>query len=290
MLLTRSLDIDALLSFALGLGEFASTLLKKYFYEEYIFTQQIQSKKDGSPVTKVDRKVELALRERISQSFPEHAILGEEFGQTQASKDNGTGLQSAGFDSDFLWVIDPLDGTRSFITGNPLFGSLVGLLHEGQPILGVMDLPILGERYWGTSYKKNTRAGFICNRQATRPRSLHVRDCSHLKDATCRCTSPDMFKTVEKKAVFNKLQKEAKQMLYGGDCFCYGQLSKGLVDLVIESDLGCHDYLPLVPIIEGAGGLISDWSGKSLDLNSQGDVVAVGDTRLWQEVLGMIKD
>ncbi len=264
------MDTSIYLRFALDLMGFSRSILQKYFYNHYSKDSyySVKIKEDGSPVTQADYEVENFFWDKIKERFPDHDILGEEFGKKDAGKNHTK-------EAEYLWVIDPLDGTKSFISGNPLFGTLLCLLYKGSPILGVMDLPVLGQCYWGEKGKDS----HIKNNFGTYP--LKTRSCGEFSRSIVRTSSIDMFTGAEDLNRFAIIQEEAGLVLYGGDCFCYAQLSAGFVDLVIEGDLKVYDFLALVPIIEGAGGTITDWSGQGLDLYSQtGKVIAAGNQNI----------
>ncbi len=260
---------------ALALLEESGQLLEEYFYAYRLAPEkkarELETKDDDSPLTKADKLCEEFLTSGINKAFPTHAVLGEELGLSH----------KAALQAEFLWVIDPIDGTKSFITGNPLFGSLLALLHHGSPILGIIDMPLLGASWWGArgqrSYRRDTKGKEI----------LHTSACAELRLATGRSTSPDMFRGLRRQA-FQDIQKELQFMLYGGDCFCYAQLAQGSVDIVIEDSLAAHDFLALVPIIEGAGGLIGDWQGRPLAIHSKGDVLASANSSLHKRALDIV--
>lgn len=248
--------LDELLAFASELADAARPIAMEYFRGPL----EIDSKADLSPVTVADRAIEAALRRRIESRFPDHGILGEEFATRPGDQ--------------FTWVLDPIDGTRSFITGMPLFGTLIALLQGGKPVLGVVDFPALSERWTGA-------AG-----QATRHQSKVARTsaCLQLADARCYSTSPDLF-VGEDLQRFNAVSSRASMRRFGGDCYAYALLASGHCDLVVEAGLQAYDYLPLVSIIEGAGGKISDWQGRPLTLESDGRVLAASTNALWEESL-----
>jgi len=228
----------------------------------------VDDKPDNSPVTRADREAETKMRELIAAAHPDHGVIGEEHGSDRP-------------DAEFVWVLDPIDGTTRFITGNPLFGSLVALLRAGRPILGIIDLPMLGESWIGA-------AG-----QATRfhdrsgAREARVRSCARLDQAVLTASSPHMFGDQESPA-FERVRKAAKMVLYGGDCFNYGALASGFTDLAVEADMGVYDFLPLVPVVTGAGGIITDWAGRPLGLETDGRVIAAGDQRVHKAALALL--
>ena len=235
------------------LAEAARAVARRYFRQGLA----VEDKADESPVTKADREAEAAMRRLIGQAQPDHGIFGEEYGAENP-------------EADYVWVLDPIDGTKRFITGNPLFGSLIALLHRKQPILGVIDMPILEERWLGVS----GRATLFTDRQGQR--EARVRPCGDVAGATVLSTAPEMFQGANGPA-FERLRQTAKLTLYGGDCFNYGLLASGFADLVIEADLAPYDYLAHAPVITGAGGVMTDWQGAALTLNSDGRVICAGD-------------
>lgn len=233
------------------LADRAGEIQRRYFRTPV----SVETKPDASPVTIADREAEAAMRELIASAFPGHGILGEEHGTERV-------------DAEFVWVLDPIDGTKSFITGRPLFGTLIALAHAGRPVLGVIDQAILRERWVGMAGEASFHNG----------RPIGVRPCPRLEDAVLLTTSPDLFEGPERLG-FARLHERVRLTLYGGDCYAYGQLAMGLVDLVVETGLAAYDFMALAPVIEGAGGRLTDWRGGSLTLDSAGDVVASGDPR-----------
>jgi inositol-phosphate phosphatase/L-galactose 1-phosphate phosphatase/histidinol-phosphatase len=234
------------------LTEISRPILRRYYRK----TLDIIDKADESPVTKADRECEAALREKIAAAFPDHGIIGEEFGAERA-------------DAEYVWVLDPLDGTRSFITGRPLFGTLIALTRGGKPILGVIDMPILSDLFLGVAGQPSTLNGAV----------IRSRACANLADAYFSTISPVMFRG-ENTARFERLSAQAKSVTFGGDCYQYAMVATGFIDLVVERGLGIYDYLALVPVIEGAGGFITDWQGRALTMKSEGAVIAAGDRRI----------
>ncbi|MBV1796170.1 histidinol-phosphatase [Siccirubricoccus sp. G192] len=227
----------------------------------------VEAKGDASPVTEADRQAECAMRALLRQRFPDHGLWGEEFGADRA-------------DAEFLWVLDPIDGTRAFVTGRPLFGTLIGLLHRGRPVLGLIDQPVTGERWIGL-------AG-----EATRFRSPlggtpRCRPCPRLAEAELSCTSPDMFTPADRPG-FERLRGAARRVTWGGDCYAYGLLALGLVDVVAESTMKPWDWAALVPVVEGAGGCVTGWDGRPLTLESDGRVLALGDPALLPEATALL--
>lgn len=235
------------------LADRAGEIQRRYFRSPV----SVETKADDSPVTIADREAEAAMRELIAAAYPEHGILGEEHGRER-------------LDAEFVWVLDPIDGTKSFITGRPLFGTLIALAHRGRPVLGVIDQSILYERWVGV-----TGEGAVHN-----GRPIRVRPCPGLEDAVLFATSPRLFKAGAETAAFERVAERVRLPMFGGDCYAYGLLAMGFADLVIEAGLQTYDFMALVPVIEGAGGSITDWHGRPIDLASSGQVVAGGDARV----------
>lgn len=253
-------QLAAYSSFAQALADRVRPLSRKWFRHPLA----IDTKADESPVTQADREVEAALREAIGQQYPDHGIFGEEFGVSHA-------------EAELVWSLDPIDGTRAFISGNPLWGTLLALLHRGRPVLGVIDVPMLDERWVGVAGASAQLNGASC-RAST---------CTELRQAILYATSPDIFAGAELVA-FDALTQAARMRRYGGDCYSYGLLASGHVDLVVESGLQPYDYLALMPVIEGAGGVITDWSGQPLGLESQGRVVAAATPQLHRQAMRVL--
>ncbi|WP_029604509.1 inositol monophosphatase family protein [Kozakia baliensis] len=229
----------------------------------------IENKEDASPVTLADRAAEQAMRDIISQNHPDHGILGEEFGQ------------SAG-QGDWTWVLDPIDGTRAFITGRPSFTTLIALLYRGRPVLSLIDQPLTGERWLG-------RAGSpTCFEGASFPGQVGTRACGSLAEAELSCTSPDML-IPPFDGRFSSLKQKVRRTSWGGDAYGYGLLALGQIDLIAECTMKPWDWAALVPIIEGAGGFISDWQGNPLTLDSDGTVLACGSLSLQEEAVSALR-
>ena len=216
-------------------------------------------KGDRSPVTEADRAAEQAMRAVLARHCPDHGIIGEEFG-------------ASGAEARFRWALDPIDGTRAFITGRPLFGTLVGLLDAGVPILGVIDQPVTGERWLAAPGRPTEFRGPLGGRAGCRA-------CGTLDRAELSCTSPLMFPPDEL-ARWQRLAGAAGRVSFGGDCYAYGLLALGQIDVIAEADLKLWDWAALVPVIEGAGGLVRDWQGATLREGGDGRVLAVGDPAL----------
>ena len=225
---------------------------------------EVSLKDDASPVTAVDRNVEAMVCERIRSTYPQHGILGEEHGPSH-------------IDAEYVWSIDPIDGTRSFITGWPLWGTLLALLRHGRPILGLIDMPVLGERWIGVSGGNTELNGRRCRSRPACP----------LSAATLYTTSPDAF-TADELVRFERVSRAARGRRFGGDCYSYALLAAGHIDAVIEANLKPYDYLALAPVIEAAGGVITDWHGRPLDMRSGSQVVAAASTQLHREIVALL--
>jgi histidinol phosphatase-like enzyme (inositol monophosphatase family) len=250
------------LALAERLAEASGKIVRRYFRTGV----EIITKADASPVTIADRETETALRHIVRLAYPDHGLLGEEFPAERA-------------DAEFVWIFDPIDGTKSFITGRPFFGTLIGLLHRGKPILGVIDHPAIGERWIGASGYSTTFQG----------KPVKVRACADIAKAVLAASSPHMFGTAEAAAAFERVQRKAGLTLYGADCYAYGLVASGFHDIVVEANNGIHDFLPLVPVVEGAGGIITDWDGKPLGVASGDKVLAAGDKRMHAAALKLIR-
>ncbi|KAJ4964074.1 hypothetical protein NE237_024013 [Protea cynaroides] len=256
-------ELDRFVDVANKLADAAGEVIRTYFRKSFV----ILDKDDLSPVTIADRAAEESMISVILENFPSHAIYGEE---------NGWWCQKKS--ADYVWVLDPIDGTKSFITGKPLFGTLIALVHKGKSLLGIIDQPILRERWLGVTGRNTTLNG----------EEISTRTCAKLSQAYLYSTSPHMFSGDAEEA-FARVRNKVKVPLYGCDCYAYALLASGFVDLVIESGLKPYDFLSLIPIIEGAGGTITDWSGHQFHWEASSDsevtsfnVVAAGDKQLHQ--------
>lgn len=216
----------------------------------------IEAKADASPVTIADREAERCIRDMIKAEFPDHGIIGEEFGAQNA-------------DAEYVWVLDPIDGTAGYVTGKPLFGTLIALSQNKKPIVGIIDAPALGERWVGATGRATT----LNSNEAT------TRDCAKLSDAWLYATDSAMFKGGDADA-FARLSTQTRRTVYGADCYAYGLLASGHVDLVCEASMGVYDFMALAPVVIGAGGTFSDWQGGDVDLNTDGRVLAAGSAAM----------
>ncbi len=213
----------------------------------------VDTKADTSPVTAADRECESAMRRMIEDAYPDHGIYGEEHGSVR-------------LESEYVWVLDPIDGTKSFVTGRPTFGTLIALVRRGQPVVGIIEMSALGERWVGAEGLATTFNG----------EPVRTRMCPELADAWLYATTPEMFGGADAEA-FRRLRLRSRAAIYGADCYAYGLLANGTVDLVCEASMQPYDYCAVVPVIRGAGGVATDWHGKPLGLESDGRVLAAGD-------------
>lgn len=218
-------------------------------------------KDDGSPVTDVDQAAEDCIREIILKNHPDHGIMGEERGATNA-------------DRELVWTIDPIDGTLPFLAGFPVFGTLLSLMQNGTPILGVIDMPMTRERWIGWQGAVTTRNG----------EEVHTRSCSELSQALMSTSNPDFY-SPEDRPYLDRMIAATKLNVYGGSCMAYAQIATGRIDIGFDVGFDIHDYLALVPVIEGAGGIVTDWQGGRLSKISGDRLVACGDKRLHEKAL-----
>ena len=224
-------------------------------------------KSDASPVTIADRTAEQAMSAVLGERFPGHGILGEEFG-----------LQNPG--SELRWVLDPIDGTRAFITGRPSFGTLIALMDGDTPIVGIIDQPITGERWVGAKGMMTRFRGPFGGAAGTRP-------CPAIGQAELGATTPDMFQGPDA-AKWASLTRQVGRTYYGGDCYTYGLLALGQVDISVDATMKIWDWAALVPVVEGAGGRVTDWNGNKMRPDGDGRTLAVGDPALLPQVLAVL--
>jgi histidinol phosphatase-like enzyme (inositol monophosphatase family) len=217
------------------------------------------------PVTVADRAGEAAMRTLINARYPAHGIVGEEYGKENA-------------DAEYVWVLDPIDGTRAFITGVPVWGILIGLTRRGRPILGMMHQPFSGERFWGNGKQAWFARGGSSN-------ALKTRACAEIGKASLFTTSPRLFNRDDRVA-YDRVEDSVRLARYGCDCYAYCMIAAGQADIGIETDLQPYDIVALIPIVEGAGGRVTDWSGNSVAAG--GRAAATGDPRLHEQVLRLL--
>lgn len=253
-------EISSLLPSLLPLANHLADEAGRVILGHYRTSFAVDHKSDESPVTIADRGVEACLRDVLERERPQDGILGEEYGPKESR--NG-----------FTWIIDPIDGTKSFVVGRPTFGTLIALCYEASPILGVIDQPILKERWIGDG-KATTFNGT----------PVKTRACKTLKEARIASTSPSQLPNC-----WEALHSSSNFMIWGGDCYSYGLLANGWLDGVVEDLLAPYDFLALPPIIHGAGGWMGDWDGNPLTIHSVGKTLAVGDASFKDEALALLK-
>lgn len=259
-----SIELDDYLAFADQLAGAARKVIKSYFRSDFAVDNKPADTSMGQPVTLADQESEQVIRDLIQKTYPDHGIIGEEHGTVNE-------------DADFVWVLDPIDGTRAFITGLPVFGTLIGLMYQGRPIVGVIDQPVMDDRFVGSA-KGTWHNG----------RAVKTRACAHLTDAVFAITDPRMMKTPAEQAVFERVIGDCAMAQFGGNCYHYAMLAAGAIDLITEGNLKLWDICALVPVIEGAGGVITGWDGGRPEA-SDGLIVACGDPALHNELLPLLK-
>lgn len=260
------IDLQALIDFAQSLADASGDAIRPYFRTPI----GVSNKADGGdfdPVTAADQAGERVIAELVAHAWPEHGFVGEEHGTTRA-------------DARLRWVVDPIDGTRAFIMGWPLWGTLIGLLDDGAPVLGIMDQPFTRERFWS-----GRDAAYV--RTADTPaKEIRTRPCASLSDAILSTTHPDLFATGYEADAFARVKARVRMTRYGGDCYAYCLLAAGFSDLVIESGLKPYDIVALIPIIEKAGGIVTTWDGRPA--TKGGCIIAAGDPRVHAEALALL--
>lgn len=257
---------NSLVAFAHKLGDAAGCVIRPYFRQ----TLSITNKADDAhfdPVTEADRAAEDTMRRLILAEYPQHGICGEEFEDKPA-------------EGPYRWVLDPIDGTRSFILGLPTWGTLIGLTSNGQPVLGMMDQPYTGERFWSAG--GTARARDVSGAE----RVMRTRPCPQLSSAVMAATTPEMFEAAAGKERFYDLADRVRMMRFGGDCYLYCLLAMGFIDLVVEASLKTFDIAPLIPIIRAAGGVVTTWDGG--DAVNGGRIIAAGDPALHAQALKVL--
>jgi myo-inositol-1(or 4)-monophosphatase len=224
------------------------------------------------PVTEADRGAEAAMRRLIAQTFPAHGVIGEEYGPDRP-------------DAEYVWVLDPIDGTKSFVSGLPTWGTLIGLMHHGEPAYGMMAQPYMRERFYGDGARAKLRTLAPSHGDAPpsewATRSLRTRPCASLSEATLATTSPLLIRDDADRGAYARVEGQVRLARYGGDCYAYCALAAGFIDLVIETNLKPHDIVALAPIIEGAGGVVSTWDGENAAKG--GRIIAAGDRAVYEE-------
>lgn len=258
-------NLDQFLSFAHRLADLSAAVVLPYFRN----LTSVEDKSGGGnydPVTTADRLSEQVIRAEVASAWPDHDIRGEEFGGDSSG-------------AEYCWLVDPIDGTRPFIMGLPVWGTLIALTRGGAPVLGLMNQPFTGERFWSTP-------GGAVYRKGNSEQPISTRACPRLGDAILSTTSPDLFATPEDKNRFDALSEKVRMRWFGGDCYAYCLLAAGHIDLIVESGLSAHDIAPLIPIIEAAGGCVTNWTGGTA--GSGGQVIACGDPALHEAAMKVL--
>jgi len=253
---------DDLIAFAESLADEARAILDA----ANASPTDIQYKADDSPVTDLDRRIEARLRALIDDRYPQHGILGEELGNRD-------------LDAEMVWVLDPIDGTAPFIAGIPVYGTLIGLARRGRPFIGVIDHPATDDRWVGV-------AGSYARHNGN---AVHTRRCERLADAFVTNSNPDFFSSDEMSA-FTGLKSRVRYMQYGGSCYAYAMLASGRTDIGLDANFDPFDVFAPAAVIEGAGGIVSDWSGKGIDLQWQGRILAAGDPQMHAQALSALNE
>jgi myo-inositol-1(or 4)-monophosphatase len=254
--------MDALIAAAEAAVDAAGAVVRPFFRAGVT----ADLKTDRSPVTIADRTAEQVMRAVLHERFPAHGLLGEEFGLEQP-------------EAKLRWVLDPIDGTRAFITGRPTFGILLALLDDDRPVLGVIDQPVTGERWIGAVDRPTVFRGPLGGRAGCRA-------CPTLADAELSCTSPEMLGSDMPR--WQRLAAAVRRNYWGGDCYAHGLVALGQIDIVAEADMKIWDWAPLVPVVEGAGGRVTDWQGKPLRPGGDGRVLSVGDPALLDQAVALL--
>lgn len=258
--MTQGAALAAAAEVALEAADAAGAVIRRYFRA----LPEVETKSDNSPVTLADQGAEAAMRAVLAERTPAYGVIGEEMGGAAQGR--------------FTWVIDPIDGTRAFITGRPIFATLIALLDDGVPVLGLIDQPISGERW-------------LAHDGVLRFTGAHgrggVRRVASLNEAELSCTAPEMFKPAQQ-AKFQALAGACRRVTYGGDAYAYGLLALGQIDVIAEAGLKPWDWAAIVPVVAAAGGSVTNWQGGRLTLDSPGEVLALGDAMLLAEVTALL--
>lgn len=263
---TQTIPEHRLLAFAHRLAGASAEAILPYFRKAI----RVDNKAGAGafdPVTAADRDAENVIERMLAAEWPDHGLEGEEGARRN-------------LDARYRWIVDPIDGTRAFITGAPLWGTLIGVLDKGEPLLGLMNQPYTRERFWSSERGAHTSEG------ANPERLISTRPCARLEDAVLSATHPDMFRTPLEIEAFARVKTRVRMTRFGGDCYAYCLLAAGFIDLIVEADLMPHDIAALVPIIEKAGGRVTTWDGQPAIAG--GRVIAAGDPRLHEAALNIL--
>ncbi|MGO4737338.1 inositol monophosphatase family protein [Bosea sp. 2KB_26] len=252
---------DSWLAFAWQLAQESGSILR----EAATVRPDVEVKPDRSFVTALDARIERRLRERIADRFPSHGIIGEE-------------EASANSDADLVWVLDPIDGTAAFIAGLPVYGTLIALMREGEPIIGIIDHPVTGDRWIGVKGRPTLHNGTPCRTRA----------CGALDEAILSASNPDFFDDEERPAL-DAMRAATAWRIWGGACMSFGLLASGRTDAAFDTRMKLWDFAPFRPIIEGAGGVITDWEGQPLTHKTGKRIMAAGDPERHREMLRLVE-
>jgi histidinol phosphatase-like enzyme (inositol monophosphatase family) len=253
-------NVDELIAFSELLADEARAILR----ETAAAPSDIEYKADASPVTDLDRRIEARMRELIDDRYPNHGILGEEHG-------------SRDLDAELVWVLDPIDGTAPFIAGIPVYGTLIGLARDGRPFLGVIDHPATDDRWVGLS-------GSFARHNGS---AVRTRNCQRMEDAFATNSNPDYLNEQERNQ-FTALKSRVRYMQYGGSCYAYAMLASGRTDIGLDAAFDPFDVFAPAAVIEGAGGIVTDWSGKCIDLEWRGQILAAGCAKMHEQALSVL--
>lgn len=252
---------DEWLAFALQLATESGTILR----QAAAVRPDVEVKPDKSFVTALDARIERRMREMLVDRFPSHGIIGEEEAPTDG-------------DADLVWVLDPIDGTAAFIAGLPVYGTLIALMQTGEPILGIIDHPITGDRWVGVMGRPTTHNGLPCR----------TRTCGALSEAILSASNPDFF-DVEETPALDAMRAATAWRIWGGACMSFGLLASGRTDAAFDTRMKLWDFAPFRPIIEGAGGVITDWEGRPVDHRTGKRIMAAGDPARHREMLRLVE-
>lgn len=256
----NALELSRFAECGLRAVDASSAMIREHMRKPF----QIEIKADGSPATSVDQAVEDQMRAIISGEHPDHGILGEE-------------RKALAPDRELVWVIDPIDGTLPFLAGIPVFGTLLALLHDGVPVLGIIDMPMTAERWIGGHGLPTTRNG----------RPVHTRGCAELAAALMSTSNPDYYDRTTAPAL-ERLKQATRFAVYGGSCMFYAQIASGRVDICIDVGFKPWDYMALIPVVQGAGGVFTDWQGRPAGLHTGCQYIAAGDPRIHEQALKVL--
>ncbi len=254
------INSDELIAFAEFLADEARSILRG----SNASPAEIQYKTDASPVTDLDRRIEAHMRSSIDERYPEHGVLGEEHG-------------SRDLDAELVWVLDPIDGTAPFIAGIPVYGTLIGLAHRGRPFIGVVDHPASDDRWVGM-------AGAFARHNG---KAVRTRQCERLEDAFVTNSNPD-FLDADEMSVFTVLKSRVRYVQYGASCYAYAMLASGRTDIGLDAKFEPFDVFAPAAVIEGAGGIVTDWAGKAIDLEWQGRILAAGCEAIHEQAMEIL--